>query len=112
MKGIIFGLALLGCFMAGEAMAEFRAVSRREHDIAWYAQIGAGAPTIACDWYDGHRHGPDPKVGRVGSGRPESVPRLLDGGIMYTCVAGLLNFVLVIDLLFPLAAPRTRREDE
>jgi len=29
------------------------------------------------------------------------VPWLLDCGIMYTCVAGLLNFVLVVDLLFP-----------
>ena len=30
-----------------------------------------------------------------------AVPWLLDCGIMYTCVAGLLNFVLVVDLLFP-----------
>jgi hypothetical protein len=87
-------------------MSEFRAVSRVEHDIAFWAQIGAGGPTMAFATYDSafNREVRDPLP-------PFAVPRLLDCGIMYTCVAGLLNFVLVVDLLFPLATVR-RRDDQ
>ena len=99
MKGGLCAFALLGCFAAGQAMSEVRAVSRHEHPIAFWAQVGVGAPTLLCAWYDDSRHGPWGADGRV----PAPVPRLLDCGIMYTCVAGLLNFVLVVDLLFPLA---------
>lgn len=94
-KGLVFMATLMGCFFAGGAMCEFRAVSRTEHDIAFWAQIGAGGPTLLCAWYSASRHARD--VGMT----PVPVPRLLDCGIMYTCVAGLLSFVLVIDLLFP-----------
>ena len=97
-KGGLCAFALLGCFAAGQAMSEVRAVSRHEHPIAFWAQVGAGGPTLVSAWYDDRSHGPWGANG----GAPAPVPRLLDCGIMYTCVAGLLNFVLVVDLLFPL----------
>lgn len=100
-KGVIYACTLLGCFAAGEVMSEVRAVSRKEHDIAFWAQIGMGGPTLLGAWYDATRHTRDVAF------HPIAVPRLLDCGIMYTCVAGLLNFVLVVDLLFP--RPRTLR---
>jgi hypothetical protein len=106
-KGVLLAVVLLGCFLAGEAMSAFHAVSWYEHGIAFLAQIGAGAPTLAFTAYDAARH--EQRLENAPSG-PIPVPRLLDCGIMYTCVAGLLNFVLVIDLLFPLAG-RKRREE-
>lgn len=106
-KGIVFGVTLIGCFLAGEIMSEFRAVSRYEHDIAFWAQIGAGAPTITFCLYDYQEYGGPRSYTR----HPIGVPRLLDCGIMYTCVAGLLNFVLVVDLLLPLAALHEQRKN-
>jgi len=94
-KGAIYAATLLGCFAAGEIMSERRAVSYTEHDIAFWAQIGAGGPTLLAAWYDDRYHP------RETPEHPIAVPWLLDCGIMYTCVAGLLNFVLVVDLLFP-----------
>ena len=105
-RGLLFLVTLMGCFAAGEIMSEYRAVSRHEHDIAFWAQVGAGAPTLLLSWYDDRYHGPWPKI----AGAPVPVPRLLDCGIMYTCVAGLLNFVLVVDLLFPLR--KTGKEED
>jgi len=99
LKGALFFVTLLGCFAAGEFMSEFRAVSRVEHKISFYAQIGMGGPTLLCVWYDKAYNRP----GLALLSHPIPVPRLLDCGIMYTCVAGLLNFVLVVDLLFPLS---------
>ena len=107
-KGLLFGITLLGCFAAGQAMSEFRAISRYEHDIAFWAQVGAGGPTIASAmYYDTVVYGGPPGP----HDPPVPVPRLLDCGIMYTCVAGLLNFVLIVDLLFPLAARRSAKEE-
>jgi len=97
-KGLVLGVTLLGCFAAGEYMSEFHAVSRREHEISFWAQIGVGGPTLLCAWYDETHNGPWAALAH----KPMPVPRLLDCGIMYTCVAGLLTFVLVVDLLFPL----------
>jgi hypothetical protein len=94
-KGLIYAAVLIGCFAAGQIMSEYRAVSRAEHDIAFWAQIGAGGPALLGAWYDATRHA------RETPPHPIAVPWLLDCGIMYTCVAGLLNFVLVVDLLFP-----------
>ena len=96
LKGIIFAVTLLGCFIAGEALSEFRAVSYHEHDIAFWAQLGAGAPTLGFSLYDHYCHT------RLSNPEPIPVPRFLDCGIMYTCVSGLLSFVLVVDILFPL----------
>ena len=69
MKAIVFAVTLVGCFVAGEVMSEFRAVSRYEHDIAFWAQIGAGGPTLAFAWYDTAYHGPWPKNTRRGCSR-------------------------------------------
>jgi hypothetical protein len=111
-KGLIYAATLLGCFAAGEAMSEFRAVSRKEHDIAFWAQVGIGGPTLLAAAYDQKRLARDREEEERDGARgvyrgqaPVPVPRLLDCGIMYTCVAGLLNFVLIVDLLFPRPRP-------
>jgi hypothetical protein len=111
-KGILFGATLLGCFIAGQIMSDFRAVSQREHEFAFWAQIGVGLPALGCNFFDRHRHDSDDSFLNIGeSPLPEPVPRLLDCGIMYTCVAGLLSFVLVVDLLFPLIEKEKKGED-
>ena len=93
-KGVLFGITLLGCFIAGEVMAEFRAVSKREHGIAYWAQIGSGATTFLFDLYDARYNqakdaeearerrrktasNPGPRASKM----PVPVPRLLDCGI-------------------------------
>ncbi len=115
-KGLIYAVTLLGCFLAGEIMSDARAVSRKEHDIAFWAQIGVGGPTLLGAWYDQkrleqerqEREDRERREGVVSRGLiPIEIPGLLDCGIMYTCVAGLLNFVLLVDLLFP--RPRVHR---
>lgn len=105
-KGVLFAATLLGCFAAGEIMSDFRAVSTEEHEIAFWAQVGMGLPTLACVYYDKHFND------STDSNKPTSVPPLLDCGIMYTCVSGLLSMVLVVDLLFPVHKTKQPPEDE
>ncbi len=113
LKGAIFCVTLLGCFLAGQIMSEFHAVSEREHEFAFWAQIGVGLPTLCFNFYDRH-YGESDESGQnlllhEYHPPPREVPPLLDCGIMYTCVAGLLSFVLVVDLLFPLLKPPPER---
>ncbi len=99
LKGVLFAVTLLGCLLAGEIMSDYRSISRREHDIAFWAQIGSGIPTMCFVYYDNLNQSNNRYFV---ADKPVEVPPLLDCGIMYTCVAGLLNFVLIFDLLFPL----------
>ena len=102
LKGVLFCVTLLGCLLAGEIMSDFRSISRSEHDIAFWAQIGIGIPTLCFVHYDNRKQLQEQNSNRIAPDVPVDVSPLLDCGIMYTCVAGLLNFVLICDLLFPL----------
>jgi len=87
-KGAIAGALIVGLFLFGYLATKGEVVSYAEHPYAFYAQLGAGLPTI---------------VGLLRT-KAEVLPSLspgivpwIDLGLLYTCVAGLLNVLLVLD---------------
>ncbi len=94
---LVAGL-LLGTFWAGEAMSGGYAVTRKEHDWFFYAQIGNGASAILADRLQWATVEPNPPApNRI----DRSIPPALTTGILLTSVSGLLNMILVLHLLDP-----------
>ena len=95
-KAIILLCAILTAFIIGVVLADFQAVSIPDHKYAFIAQMGAGGPTLLTLLVTGG--GPVEETGRA-------IDPLYSIGLLYTMVAGLLNYVVVCD-----AYERTARE--
>ena len=68
-------------------LADFEAISIPEHKYAFFAQMGTGGPTLLVLLVTG---GEVSEAGRV-------IDPLHSVGLLYTMVAGLLNFVVACD---------------
>lgn len=87
-KALILLCAILTAFVIGMVLADFRPVSVSEHKYAFIAQMGAGGPTLLVLLVTGG--GPVEDTGRA-------VDPLYSIGLLYTMVAGLLNYVVACD---------------
>lgn len=87
-KAIILLCAIMSAFVIGVVLADFQAISIEQHKYAFFAQIGAGGPTLSV--LAATAGGLAPPGGRV-------VDPLHSIGLLYTMVAGLLNFVVACD---------------
>jgi hypothetical protein len=87
-KAIILLCAIMTAFVVGVALADFQAISIEHHKYAFFAQIGAGGPTLSV--LAATAGGLAPPGGR-------EVDPLHSVGLLYTMVAGLLNFVVACD---------------
>jgi hypothetical protein len=86
-KAIILLCAILTAFVIGIVLADFEAISIPEHKYAFFAQVGTGGPTLLTLLITG---------GEVS--QPErAIDPLHSVGLLYTMVAGLLNFVVACD---------------
>jgi len=87
-KAIILLCAIMSAFVIGVALADFQAISIEHHKYAFFAQIGAGGPTLSVL---------AATAGGLASPGGRVVDPLHSIGLLYTMVAGLLNFVVACD---------------
>jgi hypothetical protein len=84
-KAVYFGVLLLTTFVAGLWLGDWRVVSTERFPLYLLAQCWLGLPVgIALAATSALRITTD-------------IP-YLDAGLLYTCVAGLLNLVVLVDL--------------
>ncbi len=83
-SAIVFGL-LVGLFLWGSWLAEGTNLSRERHFYYWSGQFLLGLPAIAAEFLAGH-----PRV-------TGEIPRV-DVGLLFACMAGLLNVLALLDV--------------
>jgi hypothetical protein len=101
-RAVQFFLAVAGTFAIGMLLTKGYAVSFSEHPLAFCLQLPAMAPTLIGEVFDRARA---PSAGpRL---PPAEVIAMIDLGMLYTMVAGLLNVVLIHDAWDRAAARRS-----
>lgn len=81
---IVFSM-LVGLFVLGSVLAEGSNLSRARHFYYWAGQFMLGAPALAAE-------------GLFGDMRVQAHIPLVEAGLVYGCVAGLLNVLAMIDV--------------
>jgi hypothetical protein len=84
-RGISVFIALVGLFLAGTWLAEGSNLSRERHFYYWSGQFLIGLPAAVAEWIGG------------GMRITHAIP-LVDAGLVFACVAGLLNVIAMIDV--------------
>ena len=84
-RGLVVFALLMSCFMLGTLLAEGSNLSRERHFYSWAGQFGIGLPGILAELAFGKL--------RVTSDIP-----YVDGGLVFGCVAGMLNLLALIDV--------------
>lgn len=105
-RGIRMGVLIFVTFFAGLAVSDFEAVAPQIYKISYYAQIGAGTPALLLTLID-----PAAEASRIelaGPDTPRAVPRFTDLGLLFCNVAGILNILLIFDLLDRRFSPSRR----
>ena len=105
-RGALQGLAILGLFWVGQAMAvplespdlprKPMAVSKKVSPVFFACQMGNGFSTLLSNTLWGDPRGKD-QISRLDA----SLPPRLNLGILFTSVSGLLNALLVIHIMDP-----------
>lgn len=88
-KGLFFFAILAVTWLAGMAIVGFRAVSFDDNPFYYIGQFGSGITTLLAQTVSKEKAFP----------RPEIHPGWFDPGLLYVCVVGLLNLVLVLNVL-------------
>lgn len=94
-KGLFFLLLLGATYLFGLWIVGFRAVAFDENPFYYVGQYGSGATFLMGRLLADHRAFP----------REDLPPSWYDPGLLYVCVAGLLNVVLMLNVL-ELPVPR------
>ncbi len=107
-RGAAFFAIIVATFLAGLQLTRSAAVSLENHPLAFLAQVFAGLPLLA-----GLGIGAATDPATAGGGPfyatpppPPSVVAVTDLGVLFTMVAGLLNFLLILDAFDRAAAAR------
>jgi hypothetical protein len=84
-RGLVVAFLLLGCFALGTWLAEGSNLSRERHFYYWSGQFLLGLPALVTEFL---------------SGRPRLSRELPYGdvGLLYACLAGLLNVLAFLDV--------------
>ena len=88
-KGIVFFLLLSGTFVFGLWLVEFRSVSFDDNPFYYVGQYGSGTTLAVAKLWATEKAFP----------RPDLEPSWFDPGLLYGCVAGLLNLVVMMNVL-------------
>ena len=84
-RAIVVFLLLVGLFALGTLLAEATNLSRERHFYYWSGQFFVGLPALASELLWGHT-------------RVHSDIRYVDAGLVFGCIAGLLNTLAMIDV--------------
>lgn len=85
LRATLVFLVLVGLFAVGCALAEGTNLDRERHFYYWSGQFLVGLPAIVAEWVHGH-----PVL-------DHHVP-YAEAGLVYGCLAGLLNVLAMIDV--------------
>lgn len=88
-KAVIFLIAITGAFIYGMWLSDFENVNPYRYNKAFLAQVFAGAPA-ALGYISG----------QSGTKVVDEGPQIFDVSFVYTCVAGLLNLLVIMDAGF------------
>lgn len=87
-RGLLYLGLLVGTFAFGVILSRGHAVSLSQHPVAFIVQVLCGAPTLLAALVDFLRNSPLPGVDAVA---------VLDLGILFTAIPGLLNVLVAYD---------------
>ena len=110
-RGVILLIAILGLWLAGSLIGGLSVFDHKEHRM-WFLGQMLIAPSLAMDYTRGQmveRHG-EPTPGND-TGFSPAYARTHEQGLLYTSLAGLLNLLVMIDVLYgnPKAKPMRRQ---
>jgi hypothetical protein len=106
-RGSIIAVTLLGAFWLGQSvLAENMAVSHKVHPIFFTLQAGNGLSALAAGYF-WHQ----PKYPNETKAIDRALPPHLNLGILFCCLSGLLNLLVVLQLLDPRTWPAQRDLD-
>lgn len=88
-KGLFFMAILSATYLFGLWIVGFRSVSFDENPFYYVGQYGSGLTLVMSKTVASGKSFP----------RPELTPSWYDPGLLYVCVAGLLNLVLMLNVL-------------
>jgi hypothetical protein len=99
-RGLILMVSILGLWLGGLVIGGITCVNSRDH-TAWFAGQALVGPTIAVDfWRAAVTGGSIAPVPRQNPAYEPSYGRTNEQGILYTALAGLLNLLAIIDVVY------------
>ena len=116
-KAVVLASVLLGLFWWGECLAGGYAVIRKEHEWFFLGQIGSGLSTLIANKYEWADVKPAENTPVAMDSKP--IDRKIPGGqaghsmgILLTTITGILNAVLVLQIMDPRSWEARRRRSE
>ncbi len=88
-KGLFFFAVLAAVYLVGMWITGFRAVSWDDNRFYYVGQYGSGMTMLLAKVISSEKASP----------RPDLHPAWFDPGLLYVCVAGLLNVVVMLNVL-------------
>jgi hypothetical protein len=99
LRGLILMASILGLWLTGLVIGGITCVNSTDH-TAWFAGQALVAPSFAVDRYRAYiKVDPYPPPGPKAAYEP-SYGRANEQGILYTALAGLLNLLAIIDVVY------------
>jgi len=97
-RAVVLGVVLLGIFWFGELVlaadgnGRFMAVTYEVHPVFFFLEAGNGLSAVLANWIWGEAE-------TEGLHAIKSMPRHLNLGILFCVVSGMLNILLVMNIL-------------
>lgn len=99
-KAVFLFVVIMLTFAAGIVLADFRNVANADNEFYWAGQLGCGLIYVIANMI-------------VGQVRPAGMIPIewYEIGLLYVCVAGMLNVVLLLNLFNPPPVPSARAKE-